>query len=212
MAFKILGGVLPASRGRWLAGVAFAGMMGLSGSASAITVYFDLDGNTATAETATTLAANSTLTGSLVVDTEGTSLYGWGSTLKLSSGSGMSLTSYTRNTATWDSGNTPALPASLDTGVDLNGNRGLNAGVSGIFKLFDFGINIGSVGGALTFVDANAGTTLSDWLDNSGNNVTYSMSDLTVNITPVPIPATFWLFGSGLAGLLAYRRKRMNSV
>jgi len=31
----------------------------------------------------------------------------------------------------------------------------------------------------------------------------------TVNSTPVPLPAAFWLFGSALAGLVGYQRKQI---
>jgi hypothetical protein len=34
--------------------------------------------------------------------------------------------------------------------------------------------------------------------------------DVAFNVTPVPLPAAVWLFGSGLAGVIAFARRRMS--
>ncbi|TKB92070.1 MAG: VPLPA-CTERM sorting domain-containing protein, partial [Nitrospira sp.] len=34
----------------------------------------------------------------------------------------------------------------------------------------------------------------------------------TLTITPVPLPAAVWLFGSGLAGLLGVMRRRQSAA
>ncbi len=56
--------------------------------------------------------------------------------------------------------------------------------------------------------DYAAGTVLVCFEDMVGYpNADYDYNDMIVAITPTPIPAAAWLLGSGLAGLMALRRR-----
>ncbi len=45
----------------------------------------------------------------------------------------------------------------------------------------------------------------------SGNDVAFLVSGNTITVSPVPLPAAVWLFGSGLAGLASLTRVRMRN-
>jgi hypothetical protein len=44
------------------------------------------------------------------------------------------------------------------------------------------------------------------------NDESWAMDNLTVTVAPVPVPATVWLFGSGLLGLIGFARRRSRSA
>ena len=48
--------------------------------------------------------------------------------------------------------------------------------------------------------------TTSNWGVFSGDDLAFSMTFTA----PVPVPATIWLFGSGLASILGFRFRRRN--
>jgi hypothetical protein len=45
----------------------------------------------------------------------------------------------------------------------------------------------------------------------SGNDMAFLVSGNTITVSPVPLPATVWLFGSGVARLAAWARRRMTA-
>jgi hypothetical protein len=74
-----------------------------------------------------------------------------------------------------------------------------------------------NVSGTITLAQAvAAGQTLTfRWVDDNGVNVSpdqqIGLDDVSINAaTPTPIPAAFWLLGSGLMGLFGMRRKKQN--
>lgn len=69
---------------------------------------------------------------------------------------------------------------------------GLNSGGNSGVKVYSFGSKVG-VGG---FLFSATLTSL--------NNVTCTPTNFSCEISPVPIPAAFWLFGSALLGLLGF--------
>ncbi len=69
-----------------------------------------------------------------------------------------------------------------------------------------------------SFLEGNNSILSSDWLDMNNTGVIvgnlYDNTDHTIPfmLTPVPVPAAVWLFGSGLAGLAGLARRRMKTT
>jgi len=66
----------------------------------------------------------------------------------------------------------------------------------------------------LTFGNGHSGGNASDLYFTAGIAGDGNVEDhgLFASITPTPEPGTLLLIGSGLAGLMAYRRRRMNAI
>jgi hypothetical protein len=85
----------------------------------------------------------------------------------------------------------------LNSTVDLSGLQGITG--TYLFRLEEVGTN--AANGSTT---TSAGTFRVSDYNNAG---IYYYDSITGSVTPTPIPAAAWLFGSGLAGLIGLRRK-----
>jgi hypothetical protein len=72
-----------------------------------------------------------------------------------------------------------------------------------------FGLSFYGIDGAtpLFTTDPNGYATV---IDVNSNGAVLTNNSSQVNVTPTPIPAAVWLFGSGLAGMFGIRRKAIN--
>ena len=225
MAFKILGSVLPASRGRWLAGVAFAGLMGLSGSAGAISVGFDVTGD-GTFDSSLSMLVNSTKTVGVYVSQTNTEVTNNGGlisaqvALSASNSTLLGSTSVALNGGTWNG------PVGATNDYDLTDGGGLviqavadpasDAVTTNYVKLFDLTLTAGGTPGLVGLTLGHTGDPTSDFVGYKGGTLhsytftggDLSFSGLNVNITPVPLPGAVWLFGSGLLGLIGFKLRK----
>jgi len=58
----------------------------------------------------------------------------------------------------------------------------------------------------MVFSDASKGEALKNWLDNPDNDLLFHLSPERGAV--IPVPAAFWLFASGLLGLVGIARRR----
>ncbi len=223
MAFKILGSVLPASRGRWLAGVAFAGLMGLSGSASALSVFIDWspagpppapDGNISVQ------VGDSVTAGVYAQLSSGSEASSGLTTFGVDFGFDPSVLKYTAVTpgADWGTVGTPpycggsfitpcpTFQVSPKAVSDLRFSP--VTGTSPI-HLFDITLQALSVSsGSQITLGYLGGYINNSFKDGSNKTVSASfVSPVTVTVTPVPLPPAFWMMGSGLVALFGLRQK-----
>ncbi len=216
MTFNISDGVLQGLRGRWLAGVTFAGLMGLSGSASALSVFVDWGpvGSTPSAESSATINVGDTITANFYAsDLPSSGLNAWGLEVGYSTASIFTASNADFNTAEWD-GFTGFNPGSSVTANPIRAAGTVNllpppatppvkTDPVRLFSVDYTGTSVGSSDFELRsvlgfdFIDGNSATI---------DTPTFFSTTLNV-VTPVPLPATGWLMLSGLAGLAAWRRK-----
>lgn len=62
--------------------------------------------------------------------------------------------------------------------------------------------------GTFTYQLEHAGTLFASIFAVGAGELKTGLYNVNVNLAPVPLPAAIWLFGSGLAGFAALRRKR----
>jgi hypothetical protein len=131
--------------------------------------------------------------------------------------SGVGLVSTDLGTTPWNTASTTG-----NTGVDTSGTAAYNPLASAVNGGNMNSINFaGAVNTALSFWNAFLTTsgrtsteTINQYANTTGNGFWFlsSSGDLTWNIpmaaSTVPLPAAFWLLGSGLAGLGAISRRR----
>ncbi len=137
---------------------------------------------------------------------EGDGLLGW--SLRLDYGDGLLASNLERNYPLWPMA---IREASIQNGyLTIEGGTLLNTGAQGDnLLLFSFD---------LTCIDETASSMLTLWDFDMGGPRSDTISSLGISLDDhfpvglatanVPIPAAAWLFGSGLLGLLAIRRKR----
>ena len=90
-------------------------------------------------------------------------------------------------------------------GTNLNFNLLLPAGNSNVdSSTFSFWLAQDALG--MIPLKTDTGMLFSIAL-NADNTTTVVVADAGTNVTPTPIPAAFWLLGSGLAGLVGIRRR-----
>ena len=61
----------------------------------------------------------------------------------------------------------------------------------------------------MVFSDASEGEALKNWLANPENDLLFHLSPERGSV--IPVPAAFWLFGSGLLGLVVIARRKKNA-
>lgn len=141
----------------------------------------------------------------------GDGLAGWA--LRLEHGDGLSASNLERNTDLW----TMAIrrPDIQDGYLTIEGLADFNVGIEGDDNiLFSFDLTAADITTAsvLTLWDFDKGGGMDDAQTLSG--YTLDGAHLPVDLAtinagdPVPVPAAVWLFGSGLTGLLAIRRRK----
>jgi len=74
------------------------------------------------------------------------------------------------------------------TALGMVADHGLQIGVGANDKTHEFGASM--------------------WLDMSGGNYGINHWDINMDLTPVPVPAAAWLFGTGLIGLVGVARRK----
>jgi hypothetical protein len=103
------------------------------------------------------------------------------------------------------------------TFTGLSGSNGLGNAISGqytlgpgVYSLVVGGANATALGELLAAAIATNGdyTTASSALTAYNNARLARTFNIAFNVAPVPLPAAVWLFGSGLAGVVALARRR----
>jgi hypothetical protein len=80
----------------------------------------------------------------------------------------------------------------------------------GLFHLIDLVFNVTGTGTAN--VNPTVSGLVQEWGDTEFNTIAVTTQGGTVNVSAVPLPATVWLFGSGLVGLAGLvRRKKQHA-
>jgi hypothetical protein len=116
----------------------------------------------------------------------------------------------------------PGVPGVVSTMVYTGrfGANGIGNSVTGHYTLGP-GLYSLVVGGAnstdLAALLSHAMATNGDYTTPSGALTGYANArlartfDVAFNVTPVPLPAAVWLFGSGVVGVIAFARRRMSA-
>ncbi len=96
------------------------------------------------------------------------------------------------------------------TGNTITGHYTLGPG---IYSLVVGGANSTDLAALLSHAEATNGdyTTPSGALTGYNNARLARTFNIAFNVTPVPLPAAVWLFGSGLVGVIAFARRRMSA-
>lgn len=107
--------------------------------------------------------------------------------------------------------------------LDYTGSSGSNGGGNsvsgnytlgpGVYSLVVGGANATDLSALLAAAIATNGdyTTPSAALTDYQNGRLARTFNIAFNVTPVPLPAAVWLFGSGLAAVVAFARRRMSA-
>lgn len=137
---------------------------------------------------------------------EGNGLAGWA--LRLDYGEGIEASNLDKNSDLWPM--SFRQPEILDGYLTIEGLAAPGAGVEGDdLLLFSFDLTSidSSIVSMLTLWDYDMGGRLDDVQTLLGDTLDGNQLPVDLAMANVPIPAAVWMFGSGIVGLMALRRK-----
>jgi hypothetical protein len=178
------------------------GFAGFSGAGYAgVIAFWDATGDMV-ADATITLNPGDTYTATLYAEvTAPDDLLSWGGFADFDD-TAATFQSVSTNTADWFIGGNP---------TDAPGGRvtwakgRLGGGLTGLLELGSIEL-MANASHTLQLLDR--GNTVDDWTSLNGDVFDPITPQLTVNVNAVPIPATVWLFGFGLASIFGIGRKR----
>ena len=112
-------------------------------------------------------------------------------------------------TGSWNGVDTLSITSGTTTPTSCTDNGGGTNGCSTIS--LNSPISFGTVPGSAVFnLAANGTTVIAVGYTLGSGNTKYTINNQSYTLSTVPVPATGWLFGSGLIGMAVVARKRRN--